>query len=197
MSSYYCVFQSRSSVNVTDISSNVKTVSGCVCHGNCPANTIAVKEGHEDLSYIQERCTGHRLITSTYRGQVFPIINAHTPITHLQYNLLKKIINTELDNRKKSPLYKDAIKPNQPASLTPKDYIKKEQLKKLNDFIAQASFYKDTAPAPTLTITNDKISHIDANNAINAIKTMLNDCICYSDCNGYSSCQCYGNCNHY
>ena len=32
---------------------------------------------------------------------------------------------------------------------------------------------------------------------IDVIKDDLNDCICYSDCNGYSVCFCYGNCNHY
>ena len=32
---------------------------------------------------------------------------------------------------------------------------------------------------------------------IKAIRTDINDCICYGDCNGYSVCCCYGNCAFY
>lgn len=198
MSSYYCIFKSTTSVNVTT-TSGVLAVSGCICHGHCPSNTIAVREGHEDLAYIQEKCIGHRLPTNTYRGQTLPQINAHSSITHQQYNLLKDIINKELDNRKKSPLYSSSVKPTVPNTLKSADYVKKEQLQKLNEFVSHSSFYKDTVTAPKIPLPEDKsqISHVDANNTINAVKAMLNDCICYSDCNGYSTCQCYGNCNHY
>ena len=198
MSSYYCVFKSTTSVNVTS-TSGVLAVSGCTCHGHCPSNTIAVSEGREDLAYIQEKCIGHRLTTNTYRGQTLPQIVAHSSITHQQYNLLKDIINKELDSRKKSPLYSSAVKPAEPVALKPADYVKREQLQKLNEFVSHSSFYKDTVTAPDILLPKDKsqISHVDANNTINAVKAMLNDCICYSDCNGYSTCQCYGNCNHY
>lgn len=45
---------------------------------------------------------------------------------------------------------------------------------------------------PSMVISKDNINTI-----IKVIKEDLNDCICYSDCNGYSVCYCYGNCNHY
>lgn len=207
MSSYYCIFKSTTSVNVTTTSgtplSSVLSVSGCTCHGHCPSNTIAVREGHEDLAYIQEKCIGHRLTSNTYRGQTLPQIDAHSSITHQQYNLLKDIINKELDSRKKSPLYSNADKPAAPTALKPADYVKREQLQKLNKFVSRSSFYKDTVIAPVIPLPEDEgedkpqISHVHINNTINAVKAMLNDCICYSDCNGYSTCQCYGNCNHY
>ena len=45
---------------------------------------------------------------------------------------------------------------------------------------------------PSMVISKNNINTI-----IKVIKDDLNDCICYSDCNGYSVCFCYGNCNHY
>jgi len=33
--------------------------------------------------------------------------------------------------------------------------------------------------------------------ALNTLKTLMSECVCYTDCGGYSICGCYGHCNNY
>lgn len=199
-SQYYCIFQSsiRRTVDKDNIK-NVLSVSGCSCYGHCPQHTYHIKEGIEGLSSIQEECIGHRLTNANKNTKTLPNIQSGENITHQQYNILRNIINTELDERKKSPLYKNAVKETLPAMVNSFEHIKQQQILKLNNFIAQQQFYKDTVSQPDLPTPakKDAIKSVDIHNSTNAIRALLNDCICYSDCNSYSTCNCYGNCNHY
>ena len=52
--------------------------------------------------------------------------------------------------------------------------------------------YKDKWIKPSMVLSESNMDIIK-----DVIKKDLNDCICYSDCNGYAVCYCYGNCNHY
>ena len=194
MSQYYCIFKTSVSTEITN-TSDVKTVSGCSCHGYCSSHS----DESEGLLYIQDRCIGHRLTSSNAQGKNIPSIASKDYVTHTQYNLLVDLINTELNNRRKSPLYSNVQKDTVPDKAKTKTHITKQQISQLNNFIAsQHDFYKDEATVPTnLDTVANEIKSIDINKTIAAVKNLLNDCVCYADCNGYSACTCYGHCNHY
>ena len=57
---------------------------------------------------------------------------------------------------------------------------------------SEAGYIDGTKKKKSLVLNKENIKKIS-----DVIKKDLNDCVCYSDCNGYSICFCYGNCNHY
>lgn len=193
---FFCIFKSSVSNNVTNNIEQVKTLTGCNCHGYCSKHYSTL----EGLKTIQDECRGHRLTNSNKQSTIIPIITSGNNITHTQYNLLAEIINTELNDRRKSPQYAKVEKfYTTTPSVQSKQHITKQQITKLNNFIVkQQNFYKDEAKVPTdLDTIASEIKSIDINKTIAAVKNLLNDCICYADCNGYAGCTCYGNCNYY
>ena len=162
----------------------------------------------QDLSSIQNECNGHRI---TYSYNVVSSVNElrevgkQTDILAEKYNTIIDIIDKEFDKRKESNKYKDIDKGTKPLLLQINENDKEKnpdvlakQLNDLNNYIANKELNKDRFTPLTVNIeANTTILAANINSLINNAKNMLQDCICYSDCNGYSVCWCYGNCNYY
>ncbi len=174
-------------------------ISKCSEHNNNDIQVSNTSPKDEDpLENIQLSCTGHRLAVLNGRNYLYPTIINNEYIFAEQYNALKDIIEQEINTRKLSKKYNDLSTVSIPElTAESKSHIFDEQLIELNNLIVEQKLYHDVATKPTLTIDNQTIHSIDINKSITALRSLANDCVCYSDCNGYSVCWCYGNCNHY
>ena len=174
-------------------------------------------EIYQELSCIQDHCTGHRAYYSIESFNTIKSINTSEIILAEQFNRIKQIITDELIKRQNSEKYHipkapDVMPGEQttaiqiskvlPDDVSITDNVIKEQLANLLKYINSSELLSDQYKAEDDdTITNkldgDIITEDNKNYIMNTIKSVVNDCICYSDCNGYSVCWCYGNCNHY
>lgn len=89
-----------------------------------------------------------------------------------------------------------------PAQVSSTDEVIKESLIDLLKYVNQSNLLSDTYKAADEStieknLAGDVITEEDRDYMLNSVRSMLNDCVCYSDCNGYSVCWCYGNCNYY
>lgn len=167
-------------------------VEGCQSHNvdysKCEGNSSA------DLSWKKQyMCEGHRnkySNTNTLPDEV----ESQTVSTLQKIKALRQSILLELTLRKKSGKYKNAkkidlvdITDNQMMAYTLKNFA--TELKR---------FMKDEY---TDTITSPSSANIATakhyNDVVQRTVGMMQDCICYSDCNGYTVCWCHGNCNNY
>lgn len=164
----------------------------------------------QDLSSIQTSCSGHRTIYSTesvLSVNTLKEVKKQTTILAEKYNTIIDVLDKEFERRKQSNKYKNTVNNgtvpnklrvnennpnNNPDALA-------VQLNTLNNYINNTIFAKDKfKPNNTSTIQkNDIILAENINTLIETVHNLVQDCICYSDCNGYSVCWCYGNCNYY
>ena len=175
-------------------------------------------EIYQGLSTIQGNCTGHRTKFSSDSLSIIKDITTSEIILAEQYNVIRQIIKDEFDKRWLSKKYQNpkayiAAPTTQtsaieisgkvlPDEVSSTDCVIKEQLVNLLKYINSSELLSDEyTPADDNTIASklsgDIITENDINYTVDTIKSVLNDCICYSDCNGYSVCWCYGNCNYY
>lgn len=203
MSRYFCIFQSLTKKEIgTEDSKNVKTVSKEYCTNflsDCTGHFLS-SNGQYD---IQSECIGHRLKNTGIINIDFPtnIIKGKN-IESKQYNTLIDILLNEIDERLASPLYWNVRnninnKKRSLKELNNGDLISKKDMNVLNNNIGNQVLYQDTASVPKFSNLDLIAKHDALEESMTAIQTLIKDCICYSDCNGYSLCYCYGNCNHY
>lgn len=154
---------------------------------------------------IQKKCIGHILQSEFNPNQDYDMLIKGYKIKAEQYNQLIIELNKKIDQKNISEKYRyNGITKLHNANTD--DIIK--ELKILNDTIAKMQpkgndlstgmrkhdhwIYK-----PENVEKNNLITISLINDFQNVIFNELQDCVCYSDCNGYSVCWCYGNCNYY
>ena len=147
---------------------------------------------------IAERCKSNKYKTyytdnnissaiSSINNTAINTVNANLS-GHIDYDAYMSQIITKLSCMQTNTEYDN--------SPTGKKFVTLKNIKYAMQGSGSTEFELDAATyrqiKPSMIISKDNINAI-----VNVIKEDLNDCICYSDCNGYSVCYCYGNCNHY
>ena len=167
-------------------------------------NIFRVRNITETMVTIQDSCQIHSnkqrdasgLVNKPQSGSIINTLNS-----------IYQSINNEIENRGSSQQYYNI-------NNIVNTIISSDQLSDINTTISNllaecsSSFEFDSntnlsAKLSTLSLSSidiEKESIVSANvyAPLSAnVKLLMEDCICYSDCNSYSVCYCYGNCNNY
>ena len=209
MSRYFCIFQTKTSKEITtEQSKKVKTVSkhhndkndlGCKQHQTCTSNKTGT--AIEGKFVIQSKCVGHHLKrTNEYANNVFNF--SGDTIKSEIYNTILKGIQDEIKIRLQSPLYteyENNFNNRMPSQLSAGKLLETNDINSLTKLLNLNELYLDEVKKPQFFSANlrDVAESTILNQQVNTITALVKDCVCYSDCNGYATCTCYGNCNHY
>lgn len=154
------------------------------------------------INPVQSECLNYKGLLYDGRPEHATAINSN-PITVLQnlYDTIKTEITTRCTHKK----YKyQSIAVELPGSTgqtikagtstgSPAQQNTYNQLLK---YLRQ--FDDDTYKINSTDVSNgSQILSSTVNGLVDDVNALIDDCICYSDCNAYSVCYCYGNCNHY
>ena len=162
-------------------------------------NSHAVSDTYEGLAIGQSVCEGHRAGS----GTLIKTTNKESIVLGGKNSFISQLyvqINKELAERRKHSIYASLSDnftkvPNSNEQIFASD---------LNDALNAIKKYYDIANSDLNNYNYTEVSTTeivkksnldDLKNKFNA--TVINDCICYSDCQGYAMCYCYGNCNYY
>ena len=184
----------------TDITSNTQVIT------SINQEKINTADPSSNRYQIQNNCVGHSLPSlSNSIVRDFDSTKKFSLIAAKNKDLTNIIatLKTQINKRFVSPKYKALYNDNKLTSLSnisspiTGNYI--TQLGQLINCIKklQGSTNYDQYPETTIETPNNIIQTNIIKDAANAITYDMQDCICYSDCNGYSVCWCYGNCNYY
>lgn len=161
--------------------------------GNCKDINSNTGNNVERWTVIQSSCSGHT------KGRNGTSISIGTDIIdYTDFQDLYNAVSAECSARGIKFLH------NQPSTYQGKIVDDQNPFEALNAYLEKC---KDAKSGTKHTNNNQLIpinpeeGAIIKHSDVSAITTNLNnitqDCICYSDCNGYSVCYCYGNCQYY
>ena len=159
---------------------------------------------------IQSECRGH-ILNPEFIEISHDTILKYYNISIGDYNWLVDVLNKRIREKNKSPKYAwnnnntgiERLNTAQSGNII-------KELKELNNILGKMQpegndkktsnrkhdhwiYHSDKLSNETNLIETELITNVFEVVANNEIQ----DCICYSDCNGYSVCWCYGNCNYY
>ena len=147
----------------------------------------------ERWTVIQSSCSGHT------KGRDGTSISVGTDIIdYTDFQDLYNAVSAECSARGIKFLH------NQPSTYQGKIVDNQNPFETLNAYLKTCKNTKSGREHKNnneLIAINPEEGAIIKHSDVSAITTNLNnitqDCICYSDCNGYSVCYCYGNCQYY
>ena len=215
------VYTTNYSVNIKTTSG--KTVIQSTCDGHSlPISSYSITEIAKEsrLSTIQ-----NNISVLTNRSNIeFKTLFKHSTITPKEINYLISSLNELINSRNNSSKYQNVyniehgapllqtmanINESNVVSAKPSDAAIIRQINELNQYIGKLqsndsynNMYKyDQYPNNKIDTSKDITKKYIRTSLLQEfgekILQDMQDCICYSDCNGYSVCWCYGNCNYY
>ena len=208
----------------TDIKKSTgKTVIQSTCDGHSlPISSYSASEIAKEsrLTTIQ-----NNISVLTNRSNIeFKMLFKHSTITPKEINYLISSLNELINSRNNSSKYQNVyniehgapllqtmaeINESRVVSAKPSDAAIIRQINELNQYIGKLqsndsynNMYKyDQYPNNKIDTSKDITKKYIRTTLLQEFSTAIlqdmQDCICYSDCNGYSVCWCYGNCNYY
>ena len=188
---YWIADNDQSLTSITDM----KFRSGGTSEPQC--NNNQVREKFEDLAVGQQNCVGYR----NGSGKTISLDNDEILIHGGKNSFIHKLysqINIELNARKKHGIYENLSTLTSP---TTGNSIKTTDLNNALEII-KAYYDADYSDLSDYNYVEVTEKDLVTKNQLSDIMTEFNenviqDCICYSDCQGYAVCYCYGNCSYY
>ena len=189
----------------------------CKNHAYSYTKQTVKSEAYKDTIYyqgsrteIQSECRGH-ILNPEFIEISHDTILKYYNISIGDYNWLVDVLNKRIREKNKSPKYAwnnnntgiERLNTAQSGNII-------KELKELNDILGKMQpegndkktgnrkhdhwiYHSDKLSNETNLIETELITNVFEV----VVNNEIQDCICYSDCNGYSVCWCYGNCNYY
>lgn len=193
---------------------------------NGTGDDLYLLSGKPLYNYQTYTCTNHRDKDCSISLDQHPVESDTTIATTQQIEQIRSAINTEITLRQGNPTYQNGnisktpslstnseFLPNLPSSpsgspanntITSNMLMYKQLLETLEDYIKLADKEKSinlsgNGPSlSTIDFADTNIIQASDENTLSAIYAeTYQDCVCYTDCNGYAVCWCYGNCHNY